>query len=149
MRRLGMAAAAASVSVLITAGSAQAADTLDFWNGVSTSGQCGSATLLGSQKIDDPAVPGIQQAGTIQKYKRTCTYPTSASQTCWNTRATRIDSTKVVKAGITWVDGGAQYWLSDSGAGWVSSPVICEHMVDGTSWGAWAQIGGVNAVLYT
>lgn len=144
--------AAAAVATLALAGQAQAADTLDFWNGAATSGQCGTATLLGSQKIDDPDTSGIQQAGTIQKYKRTCSYPTSANQTCWNTRATIFQGT-AVKAGITWIwqDTSTQYWLNDQGAAdnWISSPVVCAHMVEGTSWGAWAAVDGKNATLYT
>lgn len=137
---------------LATATMAYAADTLDFWNGHSASGECGTATLLGSQKIDNPAVSGIQQAGTIQKYKRTCTYPTSASQTCWNTRAS-IFTGSTVKAGVTWIGQGGttQYWLMDQGPAdeWISSPLICEHQVAGTSWGAWSAVDGVNATLYT
>jgi hypothetical protein len=148
MIRKSLVAALALATVALTAAPAAAADSRLFWNGVDSSGQCGTPVLLGSQKVDDPAVSGIQQAGTIQKYRATCSYPTSANQTCWWTRGKRIDG-GVMKTGITWINGGAQYWLSDNGADWQSSPMICEHMVDGTSWGAWASIGGLNATLYT
>jgi hypothetical protein len=143
-------AAAAALALGATV-PAHAADTLDFWNGASASGQCGTPTLMGSQKIDNPLLSGIQQAGTIQKYKRTCSYPTSANQVCWNTRAIRVDSSDVAKAGITWIgqDSTVQYWLQDSGTGWVSSPLICEHQVDGLSWGAWSAVSGLTAILYT
>lgn len=141
-------AALVGAFALAVAPAAYAADTLDFWDGHSASGECGTATLLGSQKIDDPFTPGIQQAGTIQKYKRTCSYPGS-NQTCWNTRAKRIDGGDVT-AGITWrSDSGYRYWLNDRGRGWISSPVICDHQVGGNSWGAWARIGGVDATLFT
>lgn len=141
--------AAVAALALAVAPAAYAADTLDFWDGASTSGQCGAATFLGSQKIDDPNVSGIQQAGTIQKYKRTCSYPTSANQTCWYTQGSRVGG-GTVKIGVGWrSDGGVNYYLSDSGIGTVTSPVICAHQVDGTSWWGWAQIDGRNATLYT
>lgn len=140
--------AALTVAALALAAPAYAADTLDFWDGHSTAGECGSATFLGSQKIDDPATPGIQQAGTIQKYKRTCSYP-SASQTCWYTQGSLVNG-GTVRIGIGWRSpGGVNYSAYDAGTGTQSSPVICDHMVDGSSWWAWASIGGLNATLYT
>ncbi len=149
MRRILTALVASAALLMALAGPASAADTLDFWNGASTSGQCGAATFMGSQKIDNPAVSGIQQAGTISKYRRTCSYPTSANQTCWYTQGSLI-SGGVVKIGASYVSpGGVTYSLSDSGAGTVSSPVFCQHMVDGNSWWAYAQISGVNATLFT
>lgn len=148
LRKPAAVLAAATLTTLTLAGPASAADTLDFWNGVSTSGQCGAATFLGSQKIDDPSLLGIQQLGTIQKYKRTCSYP-SANQTCWYTQGTRIDG-GTLRVGIGWRSpGGVNYSLYDAGTGTQSSPVICDHQVDGSSWWAWASAGGVNATLYT
>lgn len=151
MKRILAALAAAGSVLVLAAGPAAAADTLDFWDGHSASGECGTATLLGSQKIDNPFIGGIQQAGTIQKYKRTCSYPGS-NQTCWNTRAKIFEGT-AVKAGVTWIrqDSTTQYWLMDQGPAdeWISSPLICAHMVEGTSWGAWAAVDNVNATLYT
>lgn len=151
MKRLSFVAAITATVILGTAGMANAADTLDFWDGHSASGECGTATLLGSQKIDDPFVSGIQQVGTIQKYKRTCSYPGS-NQTCWNTRAKIFEGT-TVKAGITWIwqDSNTQYWLSDQGLvdNWISSPLICAHIVEGNSWGAWTAVDGKTATLFT
>lgn len=154
-KRTAILAAAAALT-FGTAGPAQAADTLDFWNGVSASGQCGTATLLGSQKIDNPFLSGISQAGTIQKYKRTCSYGVpgspNANQTCWNTRANIFDGNSV-KAGImwTWQDTSTGYSLYDSGPDgqWISSPLICAHMVEGVQWGAWSAVDGVAAILFT